>query len=184
MGDAAIDRAGRMYDGLVKDPEENHWYDSSFFVPYLADGLAELSRATADRRYADEVRRNAEFAMARLRDQADGLYFRNWRLWRIDRERWDVWRRLTGGTHPLEADWDERSKEPEALKKPEADRPVVKTLLANAGMARLFRIAARSQVGSLALPCRMTPARQWPEAGVRPVGVEHANDDGPKEPGP
>jgi len=144
MGDAAIDRAGRMYDGLVKDPDRNNWYDSSFFVPYLADGLVELSRATSDRRYAGEVKRNARFALSYLRDPADGLYFRNWRLWRIDRERWETWRRLTGGSHPLEADWDERSKEPDALKKPEAERPVVKTLLANAGTARLMWIAARS----------------------------------------
>jgi len=144
MGDAAMDRAGRFYYDLVAAPEKNHWYDSSFFVPYLADGMVELSRATGDRRYSDEVRRNARFALSYLRDPADGLYFRNRRLWRIDRERWETWRRLTGGSHPLEADWDERSKEPDALKKPEAERPVVKTLLANAGMARLMRIAARS----------------------------------------
>lgn len=144
MGDAAIDRTGRMYDGLVKDPERNHWFDSSFFVPYLADGLVELSRATRDGRYAAEVRRNARYAFERLRDPTDGLYFRNWRLWRIDRERHEVWRALTGGTHALEADWDERSKDPAALKLSEAERPVVKTLLANAGMARLFRIAARA----------------------------------------
>lgn len=145
MGEAAMDRKGRMYDGLVKDPEKNHWFDTSFFVPYLADGLVELSRATRDSRYAAEVRRNARYAFERLRDPADGLYFRNWRLWRIDRARHEAWRTLTGGTHPLEADWDERSKDPAALKLPEASRPVVKTLLANAGMARLFRIAARAR---------------------------------------
>jgi hypothetical protein len=144
MGDAAIERSGPMYDGLVKDPEKNHWYDSSFFIPYLAEGLVELSRATRDGRYAREVRRNAEFAFERLRDPTDGLYFRNWRLWRIDAERRAIWVRLTGGSHPLDPDWDERSKEPDALKLPEADRPVVKTLLANAGMARLLRIAARA----------------------------------------
>jgi len=144
MADAATNRSGALYDSLVKDPDKNHWFDSSFFVPYLAEGLVELSRATRERKYADEARRNALFAHAYVRDPDDGLYFRNWRLWRIDRKRWEIWRELTGGTHPLEADWDERSKEPDALKRPEAERPVVKTLLANAGTARLFRIIARA----------------------------------------
>ncbi len=144
LGEAALDRKGRMYDGLVKDPERNHWFDSSFFTPYLADGLVELTRATGDRRYANEVRRNAEFARQFLHDPADGLYFRNWRLWRIDAQRADAWRRMTGVDHPLEADPDERARTPEARKLPAAQRPLVKTLLANAGMARLFRIAARA----------------------------------------
>lgn len=142
MGDAAINRSGGLYDGLVKDPYHSYWFDSGFFVAYLADGLADLSRATRDRRYRDEVLRNAAFALRYLMDPADGLSYRNWRLWRIDQAHRDTWARMTGLTHPLEADDGERASAPNG--RPAGERPVVKTLLANAGQARFYWICARA----------------------------------------
>jgi len=106
-------------------------------------GLAELWRATRDARYRDETLRNAAFARECVRDPADGLAFRNWWLWRIDRQRWEARRRRTGVEHPLDPDPDERGRSPEDLRRPVEDRPLVKTLLASAGLARLFWIVAR-----------------------------------------
>lgn len=134
---AAMDRSKRLYDGLVRDPTRKFWYDSSFFVQTLVDGLMHLGSITGDRSLAAECRRNADYAYWYLRD-ADGLYWRNWRLWMIGDAQLRQWERLTGQRHRLEPDDSERSKAPDAEKLPVAERPLVKTLLANAGMARLF----------------------------------------------
>ncbi|HSV74242.1 MAG TPA: glycoside hydrolase family 76 protein [Chthonomonadales bacterium] len=143
MGEAAIRRTGSLYDGLVRDPERNFWWDSSFFTAYLADGLTELWRVTRDARLRAETLRNAAFAYQYVRDPSDNLYFRNWRLWRIDRPRWELWRRRTGIDHPLEPDEDERGRSPDNMRRPVGERPVVKSLLSNAGATRLLWIVSR-----------------------------------------
>ncbi len=135
---AAIDRNKALYDSLVKDPDHRFWYDSSYFVPHLAEGLLALFRENRDEALRAEARRNANYAYNYLRDPADGLYWRNWRLWRIGAPQAEAWHKLTGQEHPLEADESERSKESRYEMLPVAERPLVKTLLANAGMARLF----------------------------------------------
>jgi hypothetical protein len=91
-----------------------------------------------------EAERNADYAYEYLRDPEDGLYFRNWRLWRIGDEQLATWETLTGQTHALEPDHSERSKEPRYSNVPLADRPLVKTLLANAGLARMFWVLAKA----------------------------------------
>jgi hypothetical protein len=141
---AAIDRTGALYDSLVADPANRFWYDSSFFVPYLVDGLMGLYAVTRRPALLAEVRRNGAYAGEYLRDPADGLYFRNWRLWRIGPEQLRAWETLTGQTHPLEPDDSERSKERRYDSTPLAARPLVKTLLANAGMARLCWVLGRN----------------------------------------
>ncbi len=135
---AALDRTKRMYDGLVRDRERTCWCDASFFVHTLVDALMLLGAATKDAAYARECRRNAAYAYRYLRDPADGLYWRNWRLWRIGEAQLRAWQQMTGQEFHLEADDSERSKERDAEKLPVEQRPLVKTLLANAGMARLF----------------------------------------------
>lgn len=149
LADAALDRGGRMYDGLVKDPERNHFYDSGFFVPYLVEGLLALHRVTRERRLLNEAWRNADFAYKYLRDPADGLYWRNWRLWRIGEAQWQAWQKLMGRTGPYEPDGDERSKEHRYDNTPVRDRPLVKTLLGNAGTARLFWMVAAAGDGGI-----------------------------------
>jgi uncharacterized protein YyaL (SSP411 family) len=142
LGAKALNRGANMYDGLVRDPGRRCFYDSSYFVPYLVEGLLALWRETGDDALLAEVRRNAAYARAHLRDPADGLYWRNWRLWRIGDAQLARWQELTGQTHRLEADDSERSKDRRDLALPVAQRPLVKTLLANAGMARLWWLLA------------------------------------------
>jgi hypothetical protein len=145
---AAIDHRGRLYDSLVTDLSQRYWYDSSFFVQYLIDGLVALANVTPDvdlrRAIRLEVEHNVRYALTYLRDPADGLYWRNWRLWRIGDEQLAAWNRLYGQNRTNSAgDWDdsERSKEARWSNTPVNERPLVKTLLANAGMARVFWLA-------------------------------------------
>jgi hypothetical protein len=142
---AATDRTKRLYDGAVQDPNKRFWFDSGFFVHHLAEGLLALYRVTGDEALLAEVRRNANYAYQYLRDPSDGLYWRNWRLWRIGEPQLEAWKKLTGQECRLDADDSERSKERRYDKVPVADRPVVKTLLANAGTARLFWLLAQAE---------------------------------------
>ena len=140
---AATDRSKALYDSAPRKLDERYYSDSSFFVPYLIDGLLTLYRITKDKAILKEAMRNADYAYSYLRDPVDGLYFRNWRLWRIDETRYQQWRELTGQEFHLEADESERSKERKFESLPVSKRPMTKTLLANAGAARIFWQLAR-----------------------------------------
>jgi len=139
MGNAAIDRSqSPMYDGAVKDLSKRYWWDSTFFVQYLVDGLRLLTAVSGDPRYRTECDREAAYCFGHLRD-SDGLYWRNMRLWTIDAATTQSFDQLTGQTTPaLAADASERRMEADDLKLPVEQRPMVKTLLANASMARMF----------------------------------------------
>jgi hypothetical protein len=143
MGDAAVDRSkAPMYDGAVREPAKRYWYDATYFVQYLVDGLRELSRETGNPKYRREAERNADYCMARLRDE-DGLYWRNMRLWTIDAARREAFVKLTGQNEPaLTADSSERAMDAASMGLAVEKRPLVKTLLANAGVARMFWLLA------------------------------------------
>ncbi len=135
MGDAALDRRlAPLFDGSVADLSKRYWYDGIYFVQYLVDGLRALSLATGDAKYRTEARREADYAQTYLKDR-DGLYWRSMRLWQIDADRTAAFHRLTGQDAPaLTPDASERSGDAPTV----ADRPMAKTLLANAGTARMF----------------------------------------------
>ncbi|CAN5489665.1 hypothetical protein BH11ARM2_BH11ARM2_08320 [soil metagenome] len=143
MGDACLDRdLSPMFDGAVTDRSKRHWYDAVYFVQYLTDGMRALSRFTGDARYLNEARREAEYCRDYLRD-TDGLYRRNMRPWTINQERTKAFRTLTGQDGPpLTPDSSERSMAPAELAKPVEERAMAKTLLANAGAARMFWLLA------------------------------------------
>jgi hypothetical protein len=134
LADAAIDRGLKpLFDGMVEDPARNFWYDSTFFVHHLmADGLLEVVRATGQGGYWEEIRRQANYLFWYVRD-ADALYFRNTRLWLIDEARHELWEYLTGESYAVsehDRDLAERAHNDTAR--------TVKTLLANASMARTY----------------------------------------------
>jgi uncharacterized protein YyaL (SSP411 family) len=135
MGNACIDRTqSPLFDGAVNDPNDKYWYDSTFFVHYLVDGLRALSLATHDGRYLAEARREADYCVKYLKDD-DGLYWRNMRLWKIDPSTEESFQRLTRQSAPsLDPDPSER----ESGSSPVDQRPMVKTLLANASVARML----------------------------------------------
>lgn len=145
MGDASIDRSlSPLYDGAVKDPSKRYWFDGIYFVHYLVDGLRLLSRRTGNPKYLGEAERNARYCMQFLRD-GDGLYWRNMRLWTIDEQTIAEFRQFTGQTaQQLHADASERAMDPSAMRLPVEQRPMVKTLLANASAARMFWLLSES----------------------------------------
>ena len=141
--DAATDRSGRMYDGLVTDSRRNYFYDNVFFASHLIEGLVAASRTLGDPKYRREAERAAAYFHTFVRDPADGIYFRNTRLWRIDRERFERFQRDFAGGYDADAlrhdpADDERSRDPADLLRPVNERPTVKTLLANAAVARAY----------------------------------------------
>lgn len=142
MGDAALDRSlSPLYDGAVADLSKRYWYDGVYFVQYLVDGLRTLSLATGEKKYLVESRREADYVRTYLKDR-DGLYWRSMRLWQINADRTAAFQNLTGTTVVPAPDASERSQEPSAMAKPVEERPMVKTVLANAGAARMFWLLA------------------------------------------
>lgn len=141
--DAAIDRTGRMYDGIVTDPDLNYFYDSAFFASHLIEALVKASEVLEDPKYRDEAERNAAYLYTYVRDPADGLYFRNMRLWRIDQAHFDRFREVFARAYDTDRlsfrpEGAERSRSREHRALPVEERPLVKTLLANAAVARAY----------------------------------------------
>lgn len=138
---AAMNRSRLLYDSLVVDHDVRYWWDASFFVQHLIDGLVHLHAITNETAIMMEINRNVDYAMMHLNDTTDGLYWRNWRLWTIDAERHAAWESMTGQVHPLVLDPAERSMENTVI--PVEERPLVKTLLGNAGACRVLWLAGR-----------------------------------------
>ena len=144
---AALDVDGALFDQKVRDPAKRQYWDGTYFVHYLVDGLVEVAHITPDvalaRDIGDKVRRTVNYTQDFLRDSTDGFYWRNLRLYTIDEphlKRWELW---TGQTVAPEYDASERSQQAEFAQLPVSERPLVKTLLANGGVARLFWLATR-----------------------------------------
>ena len=69
-----------------------------------------------------------------LRDQQDGLYYRNFRLYRTGEEQRKRHEEVFGTSHELDADSEEREEGQDAVQV----RRLIKTLLGNAGAARCY----------------------------------------------
>jgi predicted alpha-1,6-mannanase (GH76 family) len=144
---AAINRNGALFDQTPHDPDKRYYWDSGYFVQYLIDGLLQVAETTRDADLSAniirEVVRNANYAYAYMRDESDGFYWRNWNLCAIGSAQVKAWEQWTGQTATLAPDASERSQDPRYSSLPIEQRPLVKTLLANAGTARLFWLASR-----------------------------------------
>lgn len=147
LAKAAMDVDGQLFDQTVHDPTKRVYWDQNYFVHYLADGLLQVAKTSHDKVLAsaasDAVYRSAKYAHSYLYDPSDGFYWRNWRLYAISSAELDVWQKWTGQTTTPEYDASERSQEAAYKSLPVTDRPLVKTMLANAGAARLFWLASR-----------------------------------------
>jgi hypothetical protein len=144
---AAIDLNEGLFDRQVHDPAKRYYWDGTYFVHYLLDGLLQVAQVTPDAALAaaaaSAASHSARYAYTYLRDSADGFYWRNWRLYTIGAAQHARWQQWTRQTITPEYDPSERSQEPQFHTLAVQDRPLVKTLLANAGAARLFWLVAR-----------------------------------------
>jgi len=97
--------------------------------PFYSD-----ARVPAMRRIAGMLHHISSYMHLHLRDQQDGLYYRNFRLYRIGEEQSKVHGEVFGTSHELDADAEEREEGQGAVQ----DRRLIKTLLGNAGAARCY----------------------------------------------
>jgi len=88
----------------------------------------------AMRRIAGMLHHISSYMHLHLRDQQDGLYYRNFRLYRIGEEQRKQHVGVLGSSHELDADSEEREEGQGAVQ----DRRLIKTLLGNAGAARCY----------------------------------------------
>ncbi|KAK9446813.1 glycosyl hydrolase family 76-domain-containing protein [Limtongia smithiae] len=140
MAQAAIDHRGPLYDKKSADPVRRWWRDSTFFAQHLVEGLAVLAKAQPDtdiaRQIMHELEHFAAFVRIYLQDPNDGMYWRSLRLYVIDDARTAAYNALTGGERWLEPDSSERENGKGAAE----HRPIAKTMLANAAVARIFML--------------------------------------------
>ncbi len=143
---AALNQNAALFDQAVRDPRKRFYWDSVYFVHYLADGLRQVAEITPDPKLAaaacEAVLRTTRYAYSFLRDPSDGFYWRNLRLYAIGEAQHSTWQQWTGQTIAPAYDASERSQEAKCQALPVQNRPLVKTLLANAAAARLFWLAS------------------------------------------
>ena len=144
---AAADQDQGLFDQKVPDPDKRYYWDNTYFVHYLADGLVQVAQVTNDAELAAAARRaverSASYTYNYLRDPTDGFYWRNMRLYTIGKAQHETWQKWTGQTIAPAYDPSERSQEEKFKGLPVQERPLIKTLLANGGVARLFWLASR-----------------------------------------
>jgi len=88
----------------------------------------------AMRRIAGMLHHISSYMHLHLRDQQDGLYYRNFRLYRTGEEQRKRHEEVFGTSHELDADSEEREEGQDAVQV----RRLIKTLLGNAGAARCY----------------------------------------------
>jgi hypothetical protein len=137
IANAVMDRGnGLLYDGAVAEVDRKYWLDGGFFIHHLVDGLIALRSVdpTMAPEITNELLFEANYAYTEVRDPPDGMYWRNWRIWKVDQTRLQQWNLYTGqnmGWDWANADCSERIQLSCAM-------PLAKGLLPNAGMARFY----------------------------------------------
>ena len=154
LASAAIDRSKSLYDRSVSDTDVRYWWDSTFFVQLLVEGLLtflgvfgqpqlgnqQVSPALSET-IRNEIKREMRYMIDYIKDQHDGLYFRNFRLYVIGHTQLVEYRSLVNdSTRQLSPDASERVNGDGPIEK----RPLVKTLLGNAGAARALLLAEKA----------------------------------------
>lgn len=160
---AAIDQNQGLFDRKITDVSKRVYWDGVYFVHYLVDGLLQVAQVTPDAKLAADARATARatalYVQTYLQDPVDGFYWRNLRLYTIDDAHLAAWEKWSGQTTAPEFDESERSKEAKFQSQPVKDRPLAKTLLANAGAARLFWMVAAVPVAPLSTPIKPASER-------------------------
>ncbi|KAG0132043.1 glycosyl hydrolase family 76-domain-containing protein [Tuber indicum] len=146
---AAVDKTKSLFDLKVADPEHRFWWDVTYFLQLLIEGLISYVKTYAAvqpptaRRVAEEVDRQLRYVKAYIIDISDGLYWRSLRLYAISKEKLAIYRQLTGDNREPEYDQEERVMDDTNLALPVAERELCKTLLGNGGAARTFLLAGQ-----------------------------------------
>lgn len=127
---AAINHNSALFDQNVPNASVRYWNDDTFFVSYLVEGLSEYFKISSDANVKQEILRQALYAHDYVRDPADGLYWRNWRLYKINTATTQAGNSLMNTNFSLSPDLSERSTANTSL--------YPKSLLSNSSTAQLY----------------------------------------------
>jgi hypothetical protein len=149
LAESAVDRGKSLFDQSNPSVEHRYWWDSTFFVQLLIEGLVGFVETfgavypETARRAKEEVKRHCGYFMRYLKGR-DGLYVRNLRLYVISMNHLRMYHELTGdeGRGPA-LDESERWSDEASKKLPVGQRGICKTLLGCGGVARSLLIAAK-----------------------------------------
>ncbi|KAF8422439.1 glycosyl hydrolase family 76-domain-containing protein [Tirmania nivea] len=147
---SSIDRTKGLYDKTVPNLQQRYWWDNSFFVHLLVEGLVVWGMRFGSednflwRQVRGEIQRQMDYVITYLRDKDDGLYWRNFRLYTISIEHLRVYIALTGDVERQpKFDAAEMRQDDQSMALPVAQRALVKTLLGCGGAGRSLCIAGR-----------------------------------------
>lgn len=142
---AALDRGKGLFDLSVKDPEKRFWWDQTYFVHLLVEGLVVFVETYGHRQEKlaavarEEVGREMGYLLSELRD-ADGLTWRNYRLYKIGERQVERFRIVCG--EKREGEWDESERWVQEDVEV-GRRRLCKTLLGSAGSARALCLGGK-----------------------------------------
>ena len=154
LATAAIDLSKSLYDRSVPNTDIRYWWDSTFFAHLLVEGLltflgvfdqpqlgSQRVSSTLSERIRNEIKREMHYMIDYIKDEHDGLYFRNLRLYVIAYPQLEKYRILfKDPPRQLSPDASERVNGNGPIER----HPLVKTILENAGASRALLLAARS----------------------------------------
>lgn len=135
LAEAAMNPDGALKDKSIPDPEQRMYSNGSFFLHHLLDGYLALSKHTLTDRLHEEIRRVAVFGREFILDPSDRLYFRGSVPYTISDELTRKFNVRFGLDKQLEKNNQERDE----------DGKLCKTLIGNAGWARIFHLAEKTQ---------------------------------------
>jgi rhamnogalacturonyl hydrolase YesR len=138
LASKAITPESALFDHNVAHPSKRMWWDSTYFAAHLVEALVLLAKSEPQSELAagikDFLARFASYCRKYLRDEHDNLYFRNLKMYRIGEQQKQVFNQVFTTSQNLEADGEEREAGDGAIEY----RRLIKTLIGNASMARIY----------------------------------------------
>ncbi|CAB16736.1 alpha-1,6- mannanase [Schizosaccharomyces pombe] len=141
MARGALDTNGPLYDQSCNGSFKV-WSDNTFFAQHLSEGLMTFSYAMPSSALAKPAQKmvldQADFLMKYLRIPKEGLYYRNFGLYKLSPELTASFNKFFNANKQFQPDKDERIQQ----EGPVEQRPLCPTLIGSAGAARMLFSAA------------------------------------------
>lgn len=131
LAKAAMNPDGALKDKSIPNPTQRMYSDGSFFIHHLLDGYFALAKHTMTDRLYDEIHRVAAFGREFMLDPSDKLYFRG----SVPSTISDKLTRKFNGKYGLDRQLEKNNQERDE------NGQLCKTLIGNAGWARIFHLA-------------------------------------------
>lgn len=140
------DHNSPIFDRDTQNMDARYYRDYTYFYHLLAEGFADFLLYFYDcapkelvQQIEHELTRTIVYIHAYLKDDKDGLYFQSLELFKIDEQRYEWFKKLTGENKSFSPNNCERAH----IDGPTEKRPLVKCLIGCGGAARSFFQSAR-----------------------------------------